>query len=263
MANIRPSDVINHIAAENLLGELEPLSHVTCKDNNVDSITSLLVGYRNAGLENILVLTGDKPLKAKKVFELDSIGLLRLIRSMNNESYIKSRPDALDKVPQFFPGAAVSPFKYTEGSQMQQYYKMEKKIVCGARFLITQVGWDWRKSHELFRYMDENGLNVPVFGNVYLLSSKTPAPRLMHDIKLPGCFVSDEFLAKIYSEQFDDHIERAAQQVAMYKAIGAAGVDIGGVQDYDVFIKILTRNRTRLGKIQRQSLLARPSKRWF
>ena len=56
-------------------------------------------------------------------------------------------------MPQFFPGAAVSPFKYTEASQMQQYYKMEKKIACGAEFLITQVGWDWRKSLELFTYL--------------------------------------------------------------------------------------------------------------
>jgi methylenetetrahydrofolate reductase (NADPH) len=241
VANIRPSDVIGRLTEKNLLGNLEPLPHVTCKDINVDGIISLLAGYRNTGLENILVLTGDKPLKTKRVFELDSIGLLQLIGSMNNQAYLKARPDALERVHQFFPGAAVSPFKYTEASQMQQYYKMEKKIACGARYLITQVGWDWRKSLELFRYLEENGLDVPVFGNVYLLSTKTPAPRLMHDIKLPGCFVSDDFLAKIYSEQFDDHLERAAQQVAMYKAIGAAGVDIGGVHDYNVFVKILKR----------------------
>jgi 5-methyltetrahydrofolate corrinoid/iron sulfur protein methyltransferase len=124
---------------------------------------------------------------------------------------------------------------------MQQYYKMEKKIACGAEFLITQVGWDWRKSLELFTYMRENGLDVPVLGNVYLLSTLTPAPRLMHDIKLPGCFVSDELLAKVNSERIDDHVERAAQQVAMYKAMGAAGVDIGGVPNFDLFTRILRR----------------------
>jgi len=241
VANIRPSDVINRLESEDLLGQLSVLPHVTCKDFNTDGIMSLLAGYRNAGLDNILAMTGDKPLKAKGVFELDSIGLLRLVGSMNNESYNRARPDALEKVHQFFPGAAVSPFKYTEGSQMQQYYKMGKKIACGAKFLITQVGWDWRKSLELFRYMDEHELDVPVFGNVYFLSTITPAPRLMHDIKLPGCFVSDEFLAKLYSENVDDHLERAAQQVAMYRSLGAAGVDIGGVQDYKIFMRILER----------------------
>ena len=63
----------------------------------------------------------------------------------------------------------------------------------------------------------------------------------MHDIKLPGCFVSDELLEKVNSESVDEHIERAAQQVAMYKAMGAAGVDIGGVHDFAMFTKILTR----------------------
>jgi len=241
VANIQPADVLSRLISKNLLGGLDVLPHVTCKDHNTEGIVSLLVGHRDAGVSSILAMTGDKPVGAKGVFELDSIGLLNLIRNMNNKSYIKARPNGLEKVHQFLPGAAVSPFKYTAASQMQQYYKMEKKIASGAEFLITQVGWDWKKSLELFRYMDENKLDVPVIGNVYCLSTITPAPRLMHDIKLPGCFVSDELLAKIYSEEFDDHLERAAQQVAMYKSLGAAGVDIGGVHDFKVFIRILER----------------------
>ncbi|MCX5645402.1 MAG: methylenetetrahydrofolate reductase C-terminal domain-containing protein, partial [Phycisphaerae bacterium] len=175
------------------------------------------------------------------VFELESLGLLRLIRRINRDAYIQANPRSLGEVHQFFPGAAVSPFKYTEASQIQQYYKMEKKIACGAEFLITQVGWDWRKSLELFTYLKEAGLTVPVIGNVYLLSTLTPAPRLMHDGKLPGCFVSDELLAKVQSERIDGHLERAAQQVAMYRSLGAAGVDIGGVADFDMFTRILQR----------------------
>ena len=241
VANIKPADVLSYVKLNDLLGELDFIPHISCKDDNADGIISSLVGYRNAGVESIMVMTGDKPTKAKGVFELDSIGVLQLVRDMNNESYIKARPEALDKVRQLFTGAVVSPFKYTEASQMQQYYKMEKKIACGAKFIVTQIGWDWRKSLELFRYLDDNKLDVPIIGNVYLLSTITNAPRLMHDIELAGCFVSDQLLAKIYSEGIDDHIERAAQQIAMYRAIGAAGVDIGGVHNFEMFIKILTR----------------------
>ncbi len=241
VANIEPADVLSQIKLNDLLGELDFVPHITCKDTNSDAIVSSLVGFRKMGVESILAMTGDKPTKAKGVFELDSIGLLQVIADMNNESYIKARPDALDNVHQFFAGAAVSPFKYTEPSQMQQYYKMEKKIASGAKFFITQVGWDWKKSLELFRYLDENNLDVPIIGNVYLLSTITPAPRLMHDVELTGCFVSDELLAKVYSESVAEHIERAAQQVAMYKALGAAGIDIGGVHDFEMFTKILAR----------------------
>ncbi|MCJ7728549.1 MAG: methylenetetrahydrofolate reductase C-terminal domain-containing protein [Sedimentisphaerales bacterium] len=239
--NIEPVYAIEKLLAEELSGDLDFIPHISCKDHNANAIVNTLVGLRALNIETILALTGDKPVAAKGVFELDSIGLLQLVRDMNNESYIKSRPQDLDRVHQFFPGAAVSPFKYTEASQMQQYYKMGKKIACGAKFLITQVGWDWKKSQELFRYLNKNGLNIPVIGNVYVLSTTTPAPRLMHDIKLTGCFVSDQFLAKLYSESAAQHIERAAQQVAMYKAIGAAGVDIGGIRDFDTFVGILQR----------------------
>jgi 5,10-methylenetetrahydrofolate reductase len=241
VANIEPADVLSWIRLNDLLGKLDFVPHISCKDQNIDGIISSLVGFRKAGVETILALTGDKPVKAKGVFELDSIGLLRLIKDMNNESYIKASPNGLDNVHQFFAGAGVSPFKYTESSQMQQYYKMEKKIACGAKFFITQLGWDWKKSLELFRYLRENNLDVPIIGNVYLLSSTTPAPRLMHDIKLPGCFVSDELLAKVYSESINDHIERAAQQVAMYRALGATGVDIAATGSFEIFTKTLKR----------------------
>jgi 5,10-methylenetetrahydrofolate reductase len=241
VANIEPASVISRMQAQGLLAGLDIVPHVTCKDMNTDAIVSSLMSLRSAGIESLLALTGDKPAKAAGVFELESLGLLRLIRRINRDGCLQAHPQSLGGVHQFFPGAAVSPFKYTEASQMQQYYKMEKKIACGAEFLITQVGWDWRKSQELFTYVKENSLAVPVFGNVYLLSTLTPAPRLMHDGKLPGCFVSDELLAKVQSERVDDHLERAAQQVAMYRTLGAAGVDLGGVPDFDIFTRILQR----------------------
>ena len=229
------------LESQGLLGDLDIIPHISCKDQNADAITSSLVSFRQSGVSSILALTGDKPVKAKGVFELEATGLLALIRDMNNAGYTKAKPEELDKIHQFFAGAAVSPFKYTEASQMQQYYKVEKKIASGAGFLITQVGWDWKKSQELFRYLKDANLDVPVLGNVYMLSTMTPAPRLMHDIKLPGCFVSDALLAKVQSESIADHCERTAQQIAMYKAMGAAGIDLGGVHDYDMFVSILER----------------------
>jgi len=239
VANLEPMDVLTRVKAADLIGDLDFIPHVSCKDHNSDAIASSLVNFRAQGIESVLALTGDKPVRSSGVFELESASLLKLIQGMNDAAYLKAGPGQWDRVQQFFPGAAVSPFKYTEASQMQQYYKMEKKIACGARFLITQLGYDWRKSLELMRYLDENGVEIPVLGNVYLLTTATPAPRLMHEGKLPGCFVSDDLLTTLQRESVEQHIERAAQQVAMYKAIGAAGVDVGGLLDFDTFLKVL------------------------
>lgn len=243
VANIDPSDVLAALEQKSvdLLDGLDFIPHLSCKDVNTDSLISTLVGYRHRGIKSILALTGDKPVSAKGVFELESVGMLSLIRKLNNRSIIKSNSKTLDITHQFFAGAAVSPFKYTEASLMQQYYRMEKKVASGADFLITQVGWDWKKSLELAQYCKDNRITTPLIGNVYWLTTLTPAPRLMHDIKLPGCFVSNELLAKLQNETVDEHIERAAQQVAMYKSMGYAGVDVGGVHRYDTFLKILNR----------------------
>ena len=151
VANIEPASVISRMQAKGLLDGLDVVPHVTCKDMNGDAIVSSLMSLKSSGVESLLALTGDKPVKAAGVFELESLGLLRLIRRINRDAYIQANPRSLGAVHQFFPGAAVSPFKYTEASQMQQYYKMEKKVACGAEFLITQVGWDWKKSVELLK----------------------------------------------------------------------------------------------------------------
>ncbi|MCL5281915.1 MAG: methylenetetrahydrofolate reductase C-terminal domain-containing protein [Planctomycetes bacterium] len=241
VANLEPADVFTRVRAADLLGSLDFIPHVTCKDHNSDAITSSLVTFRGRRVESVLCLTGDKPVRSQGVFEVESVGLLQLIQRMNDAAYLKASPGQWDGVSQLFPLAAVSPFKYSEASQMQQYYKMEKKIAAGAKALITQLGYDWRKSVELMRYLQENHIEIPVLGNVYLLTTTNPAPRLMHDGKLPGCFVSDDLLATLQREKLEDHVERAAQQVAMYQAIGAAGVDVGGLPDFDTFVKILSR----------------------
>ncbi|NQV33405.1 MAG: methylenetetrahydrofolate reductase C-terminal domain-containing protein [Phycisphaeraceae bacterium] len=241
VANVEPTDIIADLTRDDLIGELNIIPHITCKDHNLNGLKSALMGYKHQGIDSLLALTGDKPAGAKPIFELESVGLLDLMQGMNRQSLLKAKPEAWDKLPQFFPGAAVSPFKYTEASQMQQYFKMEKKLICGAEFLITQLGWDWKKSFELMQYLRDRHLHVPVIGNVYLLTTKTPAPRLMHSGKLPGCFVSDALLKQLNAESFEDHVERAAQQVAMYRDMGAAGADIGGVHDFATFTAILDR----------------------
>ncbi len=241
VANLCPSDILANLSGKGLLDDLDVMPHLSCKDHNKDALFSSLVGYQQRGIETVLALTGDKPVSSKGVFDLESVGLVQLMAKMNRQAIFKAKPGQWEEVPVFLPGAAVSPFKYTEPSLMQQYYKMEKKIAAGAQFLITQVGWDWRKSFELICYLKDENIDIPVLGNVYFLTTQNPAPRLMRDGKLPGCYVSDTLFDTLMSETLDLHIDRAAQQVAMYKAMGARGVDIGGVHDVNTLCKILER----------------------
>ncbi|MFA5784673.1 MAG: hypothetical protein WC962_07315, partial [Phycisphaerae bacterium] len=98
MANIEPVDVLGRIKLKNLLNGLDFLPHISCKDHNTDALVSMLNGLRSADVESLLVLTGDKPIRSKGVFELESVGLLRVIKHLNSHLFDSTKPDALDEV---------------------------------------------------------------------------------------------------------------------------------------------------------------------
>ena len=98
--------------------------------------------YSAEGLHNLLVLSGDYPIDgydgiAQPVFDLDSVGLLKMLTDMNNGLEVAGRkPGTTVKIDKtdFFLGCTVSPFKLTEQEQMMQYQKFRAKVKAGAHF---------------------------------------------------------------------------------------------------------------------------------
>jgi len=84
VANIEPAGVIDFLQREDLLAGLDVVPHLSCKDLNGDALVSSLRGFEKRGVRSILALTGDKPVTAKGVFELEALGLLRLIGRINH-----------------------------------------------------------------------------------------------------------------------------------------------------------------------------------
>ncbi|MCC6346572.1 MAG: methylenetetrahydrofolate reductase, partial [Nitrospirales bacterium] len=218
----------------------DPIVHFTCKDKNRNQIESTLHAFDRIGIRNLLVMTGDFPLygfqgKAKPVYDIDSVQLLRLIGRMNRGLDIDDRaPGGGTTVPptRTVRGCAVSPFKQRESETMAQYFKLWKKVREGADFIVTQVGFDARKFDELLRHMRQQGMTVPVLGNVYILNR--PVARVMNRKGVPGCVVTDE-LFRAYEEeaQAPDRgksagLARAARLIAVLRGIGYDGVHIGG-----------------------------------
>jgi methionine synthase I (cobalamin-dependent)/5,10-methylenetetrahydrofolate reductase len=68
--------------------DIEPIVHFTTRDRNLMALQSDLLGAHALGLRNILALTGD-PLRAGDypnltgVWNIDSVGLVRVLRGMN------------------------------------------------------------------------------------------------------------------------------------------------------------------------------------
>ncbi len=233
-----PSDVYAHVLAAGGMQGLAFVPHVSAKGMNRSELETFLRGFLSHGIENCFVVTGDKPLVGRPVFEMDSLNVLRLIRKMNSDARLAAGADGA--APVLFTGAAVGLAKYEEATCIQQLLKVEKKIrFGGAGFIITNLIYDPRKVEDFFRFLRERGLNVPVVGNVFLLTE--PAARRMRHEKLPGCYVSEALYHRVAGEHRDQWIERCAQLTAMWRDLGAAGVDLGNVEDFALAVEIIER----------------------
>ena len=95
--------------------------HLTCKDLNRSGLEAAAWRYASEGFQNILALTGDYPTAGFRglpapVFDLDSVGLIALLRAMNEGLEVPGRGGKQEILPKtdFFIGTAVSPFKRHE-----------------------------------------------------------------------------------------------------------------------------------------------------
>ena len=224
--------------------------HLTCKDMNRNGLESAAWRYASEGFENILAITGDYPTggfggRAEPVFDFDSVALITLLRSMNEGLSVTGRggkPETLPKT-NFFIGCVVSPFKRHERELVPQYFKLVRKIAAGAQWVIPQLGYDMRKFHEVKLFLEARGINVPVIGNVYLLSKGVA--KLFNSGKLAGCVVSNELLRTVekYAAGPDKGKkfcqELAAKQLAVFKGLGFAAGYLGGIHKADGFGPII------------------------
>ena len=139
--------------------------HVACKDMNRNAIESRAWKAASAGLDNILALSGDYPIAgqsgtAAPVFDIDSVGLLQLLSDMNEGVEELRAPDGRLLGTNFFLGCVVTNHKLHEREVMPQYFKLEKKVRAGARFVINQLGWNARKDGELLHWVRQHQLQV-------------------------------------------------------------------------------------------------------
>ncbi len=226
---------------------LTPITHFTGKDGNRSILEGRLHAVARLGAPNILALTGDAQKeafqgRAKPVHDLDSVLILRLVEALRAGLRYEVGSRAVQTTPfDFFAGAVVNPFKVREPDLMMQLYKMELKIAAGARFLITQVGFNVRKLYELRQYMLREHLeHIPVLANVYVPTATIA--RLMLSGELAGCVVSEDFVRRLEAEKKPQRLERAALMVAAARGLGFAGAHIGGFGlTHKDFLAILER----------------------
>lgn len=232
----------------------EVVVHLSCKDFNRNALESEAWHLASEGLHNLLVLTGDYPGAglaggSKPVFDIDSVGLLALLAQLNAGLDV-TRPGATKSArlaaTEFYPACVVTNHKLHESEVMPQLLKLEKKLQCGARWIINQIGYDARKAHELLLWLRARGWgHVPLIGNVYVLNPGVA--RLFRSQRIPGVVISDELAALCEQHATAPDrgrawfLELAARQVAIFRGLGYRGAYLGGIHSRAELDAILAR----------------------
>jgi methionine synthase / methylenetetrahydrofolate reductase(NADPH) len=116
--------------------------HLTGRDRNLLGLHSALMGAHLLGIRTVLAVTGDPVASggeggASNVYDLNAVGLLRLIDALNQGRNLYGAD--LAGATSFLAGCAFNPNVADLAGQLR---KLEKKLAAGARFVQTQPVFD-------------------------------------------------------------------------------------------------------------------------
>ncbi len=161
----------------------ETVLHYTCRDRNLLSIQSDLLGAASIGLKNILCLTGDPPKMgegpdATAVFDVDAIGLTRIVQGLNHGLDI-ARGRVGGGSTGFTISVAANPGVADIDHEVRRFaYKVE----AGAEFAITQPVFDMRLLEQFLRRVEE--FRIPVIAGIWPLTSLKNAAFMRDELKV-------------------------------------------------------------------------------
>jgi len=171
---------------------IETILHYTCRDRNVLSIQSDLLGASSIGLKNILCLTGDPPKlgnypDATAVFDVDAIGLVNIVRNLNCGLDIGK--NSIGASTGFTISVAANPGVPDIDQEVRRFaYKVE----AGAEFAITQPVFDMRVLEEFLRRIES--FRIPIIAGIWPLTSFRNAEFMKNDLRVS---MPDEIMARM------------------------------------------------------------------
>ena len=188
-----------------------PILQMTCRDRNRMALESDLLLASRLGIQNVLALTGDAVTvgdhpQAKPVFDLDSVQLIDVMNRLGEgvdigNNKIEGDPKFL---PQFYPGAIVTPEADPLGLQL---IKFEKKVYMGAAFFQTQAIYDLEKFKKFMRYAGK--FEAKIMAGIVLLTGAGMAKYMNKNV--PGIFVPQGLIDELVDAGKEKGLERGIE----------------------------------------------------
>jgi len=209
LAILRVSNFAAAIRVREEVG-LTSLLHLACRDRNLLGLQSEIMGLGALGFRHVLALTGD-PAKvgdhpgATSVYDLNSLGLIKLLAGMNRGVNHVGRP--LNGQTSFIIGCAFNPNALNFDSQVR---KLESKLAAGAQYVMTQPVFDLDLARRTVARLKP--LGVPVFLGVMPLLSSRNAEFLHNEV--PGIKIAEPLRERLRLCADDPAATRIGLEVA-------------------------------------------------
>lgn len=189
---------------------IETIMHYTCRDRNILGMQSDLLGAYAYGLKNVLLVTGDPPKMgeypdATAVFDLDSIGLTRLVNNFNHGIDIIQKP--IGKPTGFLIGVGVDPGAIDINIELERFYQ---KIEAGAEFAITQPVFDMKVLNYFLEKTKDAG--IPIIAGIWPLVSYRNAEFMNNEV--PGVNIPADIMERLKNCPDKDSARDTGIQIA-------------------------------------------------
>ncbi|HEY4717124.1 MAG TPA: bifunctional homocysteine S-methyltransferase/methylenetetrahydrofolate reductase [bacterium] len=180
---------------------IDIIIHYACRDRNLLGIQMDLIGANALGIRNLLAVTGDPPKMgnypdATAVFDIDSIGLIRLVQNLNRGLDFASKP--LGDKTSFVVGSGFNPGAINIDLEAERFLN---KTEAGAEFFFTQPVYD-PELLENFLKKIKNSREVPIFAGILPLASYRNAEFLHNEV--PGMQIPASIMKRMASANTKD-----------------------------------------------------------
>jgi homocysteine S-methyltransferase len=203
---------------------IDTILHYTCRDRNILSIQTDLLGASSIGLKNILCLTGDPPELGKypdatTVFDVDSIGLVNMVRQLNQGLDIGG--NAIGVSTNFTIGIAANPGAPDIEHELRRFaYKVE----AGAEYAITQAVFDLRLLENFLERIQQH--RIPVIAGIWPLTSLRNAEFMKNDQRVS---MPEEIMLRMAQADSPDAAREEGVKIAQ-EMLAAVRPYVQGVQ---------------------------------
>jgi methionine synthase / methylenetetrahydrofolate reductase(NADPH) len=179
------------------------MPHVCCRDRNMISMRSSLLGAYIHGIRNLLIVTGDpvpgeSRLSTTGVFDYNSMKLMDYVKEMNVEHFAKE--------PIYYGGA----LNYGRGMIDKIAERMKRKIEAGASYFLTQPIYA-KEDVERIKSLKEM-VDTKILCGIMPLVSYRNANFIKNEIS--GIYVPDEIVARYHPEMTKEEAENVGAAIA-------------------------------------------------